>query len=183
VAAVQFQFRGVIVFGNDRFASHVTNLMNLSPEQSAQFAAAVRSAATQHVRDAIANVYRALQDAIDLRQPLCVSSGRCCRFEEYGHRLFVTTMEMAAFVSQLDRPLQPADCNGRGCPFQLNGLCDVHRLRPFGCRIFFCDETSTAWQAEQYERLHAELKRLHTELDVPYFYVEWREALAALSPA
>ena len=160
-----------------------TPAMKLSPDESTQFASAVRTAATQPVRDAVDNVYRALQDAIDLRQPICTSSGRCCRFEEYGHRLFITTMEMAAFISQVDRPLQPPDWNHKGCPFQLNGLCSVHPIRPFGCRIFFCDESSHSWQAEQYERLHAELKRLHAQLDVPYFYIEWRQALAALSLA
>jgi Fe-S-cluster containining protein len=157
--------------------------MKFSDDDARNFALAVRQAARADVCQAISNVYRALQDALDLRKPLCVSSGRCCRFEEYGHRLFVTTMELAAFISQTDRPLKPADWDGTGCPFQLNGLCDVHLIRPFGCRVFFCDETSTEWQAQQYERLHRELKRLHEELHVPYFYVEWREALAALHVA
>src|SRR5688572_16956638 len=53
------------------------------------------------VRDAVAQVYRELQQQIDRRQPLCVMSGRCCRFEEFGHRLFVTTMEVATFVHDL----------------------------------------------------------------------------------
>jgi len=154
--------------------------MRLSADQAISFKTAVREGSRDDVREAVSNVYRALQDAIDLREPICVSSGRCCRFEEYGHRLFVTTMEVAAFVSQLDRPQRPAQLNGKGCPFQLNRLCDVHKIRPFGCRVFFCDETSTQWQAEQYERLHRELKRLHEELNVPYFYVEWRQALAAV---
>jgi Fe-S-cluster containining protein len=67
-----------------------------------------------------------------------------------------------------------------GCPFQVDGLCGVHGIRPFGCRIFFCDETSTAWQHEMYERLHGRLRALHDELQVPYFYVEWRFALRAI---
>jgi Fe-S-cluster containining protein len=152
----------------------------LTSEQAKCFAAAVAAATRPDVNSAVENVYRALQDAIDLRRPICTSSGRCCRFEEFGHRLFVTTLEMAAFVSQANRPLNPGAWDKTGCPFQLNRLCDVHEIRPFGCRIFFCDETSTQWQAEQYERFHREIKRLHEELGVPYFYVEWRQALAAL---
>jgi Fe-S-cluster containining protein len=155
--------------------------MKFSQHDARNFAIAVRAASRADVCQAVSDVYRALQDALDLRKPLCLSSGRCCRFEEYGHRLFVTTMELAAFISQTDRPLRPADWDGTGCPFQLSGLCDVHLIRPFGCRVFFCDETSTQWQAEQYERLHREFKRLHEELHVPYFYVEWRDALAALN--
>ncbi len=155
--------------------------MKLSADDALQFSIAVRAAIRADVRAAVENVYLALQDAIDLRRPLCNASGRCCRFEEYGHRLFITTMEMAAFASLANRPMKPATWDGSGCPFQLNGLCDVHAIRPFGCRVFFCDASSTRWQSEQYERLHGELKRLHAAMDVPYFYVEWREALAAVA--
>jgi hypothetical protein len=58
-------------------------------------------------------------------------------------------------------------------------LCGVHAIRPFGCRIFFCDPTAGDWQQQQYELFHAELKKLHERFDVPYFYVEWRFALNA----
>jgi Fe-S-cluster containining protein len=60
------------------------------------------------------------------------------------------------------------------------GRCTVHDIRPFGCRIFFCDKTSTQWQQEQYEVFHQTIKRLHTTLGVPYCYAEWRWALGAL---
>jgi Fe-S-cluster containining protein len=140
---------------------------------------AVKAAAGRSdVREAVARVYADLQQAIDTRRPVCNASGRCCHFEEFGHRLFVTTLELAAFVASL-----PASRSGGGkgdCPFQIQGLCDVHAIRPFGCRVFFCDKTATQWQNEQYERFHTELKRLHETLNVPYFYVEWREALRTL---
>src|SRR5688572_7737954 len=115
-------------------------------------------------------------------------SGRCCRFEEYGHRLYVSTIELAAFLHATQQAGQSAQIaaamenwDGAGCPFQVGKLCGVHALRPFGCRIFFCDPTATQWQNEQYEQFHARLKRLHDDLNVPYFYVEWRQALRALS--
>lgn len=128
---------------------------------------------------AIAELYDQVQREIALRRPVCVISGRCCHFEEFGHRLFVTTLEMAAFVRGLSTPGANAlsAWDGSGCPFQKNKLCSVHPIRPFGCRMFFCDATSTEWQNEQYERFHGELKRLHERLEVPYFYIEWREAL------
>ncbi len=162
----------------------------------------VRSAAARaDVREAVARVYSELQREIDARQPICSSSGRCCRFEEYGHRLYVSTLELAGFVSQLpvasELPVVscrlPAKATSlpllatgnpqlatSSCPFQIDNLCSVHAIRPFGCRMFFCDPTATQWQNERYERFHAELKRLHGQLDVPYFYVEWRQALAAM---
>jgi Fe-S-cluster containining protein len=166
----------------------------------------VRAAALRaDVRNAVARVYIDLQREIDARRPICSASGRCCRFEEYGHRLYVSTLELAAFLAELPAELPAASplpvARGQlsvkgtslpllatgtsqvatsNCPFQIQSLCSVHAIRPFGCRIFFCDPTATQWQNERYERFHAELKRLHAQLDVPYLYVEWRQALAAL---
>jgi len=179
----------------------IQRAMPLSEEQLEQFEVAVREAAPRaDVCNAIESVYRALQDAIDLRRPICTTSGRCCRFDEFGHRLFVTTMEMAAFVGarEGEAPAEPGSSRAAGsagaspsqrdtsgCPFQLAGLCSVHAIRPFGCRVFFCDATSTDWQHLQYEFFQRELKRLHERLEIPYFYVEWRQALRAvgLTPA
>jgi len=127
---------------------------------------------------AVGRVYGDLQEAIDARRPVCVVSGRCCRFDEYGHRLYVTTMELAAFVAQLDGPGEAGD--GRGCPFQVGRLCGVHAIRPFGCRVFFCDASAVDWQADVYEQFHARLKGLHEAMGVAYFYVEWRRALGAV---
>jgi Fe-S-cluster containining protein len=159
-------------------------VLPLSPQQIEHFRDAVRAASLRaDVGDAVRNVYVALADAIELRKPICRTSGRCCRFDEFGHRLFVTTMEMGTFVRELEQMgqcrLSGTDASA-GCPFQIDGLCSVHSIRPFGCRIFFCDETATQWQHEQYARFHQELKRLHEELGVRYFYVEWREALRVI---
>ena len=129
------------------------------------------------VRSAIAQIYQDLQQQIDARRPLCILSGRCCHFEEFGHRLYVTTLEMATFLHDLQSSPDP-QWTGLGCPFQLNKLCSVHKIRPFGCRLFFCDSTSTDWQHEQYQHFHTRLRQLHDNLAVPYFYLEWRQALA-----
>ena len=149
-------------------------------------AEAVRAAAGRaEVREAVEAVYRDVAAAVAERRPLCVISGRCCRFEDYGHRLYVTTVEMAAFLHGLEEsgpsgtPLN-GEWDGTGCPFQVGKLCGVHAIRPFGCRIYFCDATSTAWQQEAYEAFHGRLKQLHESLGVPYFYVEWRSALGAV---
>ena len=145
--------------------------------------AVTAAAARPDVRDAVLRVYDDLQHQIDSRQPLCSASGRCCNFDRYGHRLYVTTMELATFLHQLNETNQsiPAAADPATCPFQSNRLCSVHTIRPFGCRIFFCDATATEWQNDQYEQFHARLKHLHDDLDVPYFYVEWRQALRVLS--
>jgi Fe-S-cluster containining protein len=156
--------------------------------------AVTEAARRAEVRAAVGEVYAALQSEIDVRRPRCDASGRCCRFEEYGHRLYVTTAELAAFVYDVGRLPAASDQlsavrssrsltvvnDAAGCPFQVDRLCGVHAIRPFGCRVFFCDPTAAQWQNEAYERFHGELKQVHEQLDVPYFYVEWRRALAAL---
>src|SRR5262245_54540532 len=107
----------------------------MSMRQWAEFCSAVERASQMiDVRRAIENVYLCLQDAIDLRRPVCVTSGRCCRFDEYGHRLFVTTMELATFVHELRHAgsLPDGSFESTGCPFQIGKLCSVHSIRPFG---------------------------------------------------
>lgn len=127
--------------------------------------------------DRVQALYADVQAAIAARRPRCDVSGRCCQFEKFGHLLFVSTIELAAFAQT-----RPANANpdGDGCRYQVGGLCTAHPVRPFGCRIFFCDPTAEEWQQEQYEHFHTRLKQLHDELAVPYLYVEWRQGLAAI---
>jgi Fe-S-cluster containining protein len=130
----------------------------------------------------VREIYARLQLEIDRRKPICVASGKCCHFDSYGHRLYVTTLELATF--KVDLGQREVFKSGLpiitdSCPLQQGKLCGVHTIRPFGCRIFFCDPTATDWQQQQYELFHQELKNLHERFNVPYFYVEWRAALAA----
>ena len=166
--------------------------MKLTDDQAREFARHVTDASARGaVADAVAELYVRVRAEIDARQPVCQISGRCCRFEQFGHRLFVTTIEMAAFLRDLPPPAEtgggaaglrlPLAWDGTGCPYQVAGRCGVHPARPFGCRIFFCDATAEAWQQQQYERFHAEIRQLHERLGVPYFYVEWREAIRAVA--
>jgi len=157
-------------------------MFSLTDAQSSAARDAILAASQRaDVRAAVTQVYDDLQKQIDARRPLCVLSGRCCRFEEFGHRLYVTTLEIATFLHDLQSRPDP-QWTGQGCPFQLNKLCSVHPIRPFGCRLFFCDSTSTEWQHEQYQVFHTRLRQLHDDLAVPYFYLEWRQALALILP-
>lgn len=151
----------------------------------ADLAQSVREASCRaEVTAAVEQVYAELAHAIEERKPICAMSGRCCRFEEYGHRLYVTTLELAAFLDawRHSRVAVSAttEWDGSGCLWQKVKLCGVHAFRPFGCRIYFCDPSAKRWQEELYERLHAKLKLLHDSLEVPYFYVEWRLAVRSL---
>jgi hypothetical protein len=134
---------------------------------------------------------------IAARRPVCRASGRCCRFEEYGHRLYVTGVEMVFFAEREKpeaRSQEPEENTAgvvslpqffsvespRGCPYQVEGLCTAWEGRPLGCRLYFCDENAQSWQNEVYERYHAKLRAVHERFGVPYRYLEWRAALREL---
>lgn len=158
-------------------------MFKLSDEDRAAFADAVARAATDPALvAAVREVYAAFEAERAGRAPRCDQSGKCCRFEAHGHRLFVTTVEAAAFRAEVDaRPVASVDgWDGTGCAYQVDGLCAAHDARPFGCRVYFCDPTSTNWQHEQYERFHAAIRELHERFGVTYWYAEWRDALAAI---
>lgn len=140
------------------------------------------------VSDLLESVFAEVASAIAQRRPLCEVSGRCCRFESYGHRLYVTGLEAAYTLSRLradlGRDLTPEDLARAlaegGCPFQIEGLCSVHAIKPVACRTFFCDETSEDWQRALTERCQDRLRAIHDLHGVPYRYAEWRALLALL---
>ncbi len=158
--------------------------MNLSADQLSVVACAINQAQQRASLPArIRAVYDEVQRAVDARKPRCDVSGRCCQFEQYGHLLFVTTIELAAFALERRAADDPHVIVGDGCPYQVNRLCTVHDTRPFGCRIYFCDPTAQEWQQSQYEQFHLRIRALHDELAIPYFYVEWRQGLEAIAIA
>lgn len=155
-------------------------MLKLTSQQKQEFAAAVEKAGGSDLLAGVDEIYRMFEAERQVRQPICRQSGECCRFEAYGHRLFVSVMEMARFRQGLERGQDTSTWDGTGCPFQAGGRCTVHAVRPFGCRVYFCDPTSTQWQNDQYEQLHRKIRELHELAGVPYLYIEWREALDAV---
>jgi Fe-S-cluster containining protein len=114
------------------------------------------------------------------RGPTCWSSGKCCNFNAYGHRLYVTGLEAAWTLAGIagDEKLRgllevPVDLAG-ACLFQVEGLCGVHKVRPMGCRVYFCQKGTQEWQNDLYEKYQGEVRRIHDEYGLPYLYAEWR---------
>jgi Fe-S-cluster containining protein len=159
--------------------------------------AAVRPAVTT----AFSNLYQQIDNQVAQRNPLCNASGRCCRFDEFGHRLYMTGLEICIFLAAVNKGsgaqrsgVRPAPqplpilthspdrkagvTESRGCPYQIEQLCSVHTLRPMGCRLFFCDPSSQQWQQDLYEHYHEQIKALHQQWELTYRYMEWRVGLA-----
>ncbi|GAB4186004.1 MAG: hypothetical protein Kow00105_00430 [Phycisphaeraceae bacterium] len=147
-------------------------------------------------RDEVSSCLRQCLDRIDREVAeagwVCQQSGRCCRFESFGHRLYMTGLEIAWFRRRLAEggmPERDADPHHvvvslpqlsespDGCPYQIDGRCSVHVIRPFACRVFFCQQGSEVWQSARYEAFQTEIKRLHEQYNLPYRYMEWRHGL------
>ncbi|MCG3136980.1 MAG: hypothetical protein HJJLKODD_00821 [Phycisphaerae bacterium] len=155
----------------------------------------IRQAAENiEVTAAMARFYAELEQRLAVHQPQCHNRGLCCKFGTYGHRLYVTALELAYFIAHHRTELSQADGSGgtvnllemytspesRNCPFQQGGLCTTRAGRSMGCRVFFCSAEGESWPAEISEWGLQQLRTLHHRFAVPYVYVEWLTALAAL---
>ena len=87
----------------------------------------------------VAAVYAAADAAVAAAGPTCDASGRCCRFKEYGHTLFISNLEAEVLLAAAPAFAKPV--SGDFCPFQVENLCTARAPRPLGCRVYFCDPT------------------------------------------
>jgi Fe-S-cluster containining protein len=153
------------------------------PPDAAQLAEAWAAAAFTPSIDAELRAIRDdMADATRAHGPICDASGRCCRFGEWGHLLYVTGLEAAWCLRGSGRTPTASDVRaaaGRDdCPFLESGRCGVHPFRPVGCRAYFCDPRASGWQEDLSERMLSRLRALHEAHAVPYRYGEWRTMLA-----
>lgn len=117
--------------------------------------------------------YAATDAAIAAHRPVCINRGACCKFGQFGHKLYVTQPELMYFrAGQQPAGLRPVESED-ACPYQVAGQCTAREHRPLGCRVFFCDPAAKAWQPDVYEQGLAELKRIGAEFQIPYQYGEW----------
>src|SRR5271156_3139279 len=70
----------------------------------------------EDVRAVILAIYREVDAAVAAAGPVCVASGRCCRFKEYGHVLFLSNLEAAVLLASAPPYEQPVTADF--CPFQ-----------------------------------------------------------------
>ena len=126
---------------------------------------------------AMRSFYAETDRLIAAHEPICRNRGRCCRFGQVGHRLYVTALEVAYYLAA--GPPAPSIADD-ACPHAYDGGCHARDRRFLGCRVFFSDPASQAWQCPLIEERLAYLRRLHDELRVPYFYADWMRVLASL---
>jgi Fe-S-cluster containining protein len=123
---------------------------------------------SSEIRRRVLELYRDADREVAAAGPVCVASGRCCRFKEYGHVLFVSNLEADVLLAAAPPYAQPVSADF--CPFQQGNLCTAREPRPLACRVYFCDpayqETGNRI-SEKY--LHA-LKELALEHGIEWKY-------------
>ena len=131
-------------------------------------------------RQELHNLYDDLDASIRSRNPVCELSGRCCRFEEYGHTLFLSEPEAQVLVSEAPAASRPID-DGQTCPWQdLAGRCTAREARPLGCRVYFCDPSFTGDASYLREAFIAKLKELVDRYGLAWNYAPLHRHLHAL---
>jgi hypothetical protein len=107
--------------------------------------------------------------------PVCVASGRCCRFKEYGHVLYISNLEAEVLLSAppFEQPVS-ADF----CPFQRGNVCTAREPRPLGCRVYYCDPSYQETGNVITEKYLGRLKQLALDHGLPWRYAPLHEFLA-----
>ena len=131
------------------------------------------------VRAPLRVIYAELDREIAEHQPSCVLSGRCCKFAEYGHTLFVSAPEFALLLADAPPPSRAID-DGLTCPWQdLQGRCTAREARPLGCRVYYCDPKYEPHSGAITERHLAKIRGLCDALALPWAYAPLHNHLQA----
>jgi len=136
------------------------------------------SSLDERAATALGELYARLDAEIASAGANCEACGQCCDFQRAGHRLYVSTAELALLAGV--RPTAAASPAPLRCPYRIDGACTARARRPLGCRVHFCTPPSEQWCEQIYERYHHAIGALHEEYDIPYRYVELTAAIAEL---
>jgi hypothetical protein len=120
------------------------------------------------LRTRVLEIYRDVDREVLAAGPVCLASGRCCRFKEYGHTLFLSELEAEVLLESAPPYTGPVSADF--CPFQKENLCTAREPRPLGCRIYFCDPNYQETAAKISEKSLSRLKELARERGLLWRY-------------
>jgi Fe-S-cluster containining protein len=130
-------------------------------------------------RCGLRQLYEELDREVAQAGPVCALSGRCCRFQEYGHTLFVSTVEVEYLLGGAPAPAGVLD-QGATCPWQdSRGHCTARDARPLGCRTYYCDPSFQEESHRLSESYIDRLKSLSTQHGIAWNYAPLHRHLHA----
>jgi hypothetical protein len=112
---------------------------------------------------------------------VCDGCGKCCDFDAFDHRLFVTPPELMYLAANLGGAEVKPMPDSR-CPYHLVCACTVYEYRFAGCRIFCC-KGDADFQSRLSESALKKFKSICTEFRIPYRYTDLATALNSFVPA
>jgi hypothetical protein len=130
---------------------------------------------SEELRRQVLELYREVDAAVAAAGPVCVASGRCCRFKEYGHVLFLSSLE--AEVLRAAAPAYERPVSADFCPFQKDLLCTAREPRPLGCRVYYCDPSYQETGNRITETYLHRLKKLAQENGIDWRYAPLHQFL------
>ena len=123
---------------------------------------------SESLRRKVLELYREADREVAAAGPVCVASGRCCRFKEFGHVLYISNLEADVLLQAAPAYATPVSTDF--CPFQQGMLCTAREPRPLGCRVYFCDPSYQARSHEITEKYLGRLKELAEAHGVAWAY-------------
>jgi len=126
----------------------------------------------------VSDIYQWLEDELAGLGQSCDACGKCCDFESFGHRLYVTTPELIYLRHFVGQGIK--EMTDGVCPYRVNGQCTVYDWRFSGCRIFTCKGDAEKENAIC-EQAISKFRVLCDESDIPYHYVYLKDGLQMMS--
>lgn len=123
---------------------------------------------SEETRRLVLSLYEDVDRDVADAGPLCQASGRCCRFKEWGHVLYLSSLEAEVLLDSAPEYEQPVSSDF--CPFQKDNLCTAREPRPLGCRIYFCDPNYQDASQDITEKYIAQLKAIAAERGMEWKY-------------
>jgi hypothetical protein len=106
---------------------------------------------------------------------VCDACGKCCDFDAFDHRLFVTPPELLYLAANLGTDnIKPMP--GSRCPYNVGDECTVYKYRFAGCRIFCC-KADADFQSKLSECALKIFKSICIEFRIRYRYNDLATAL------
>lgn len=109
----------------------------------------------------------------------CSACGKCCDFDSFDHRLFITPPELMYLTANIGRENVRPMATGR-CPYNVEDKCTVYEYRFAACRIFCCN-AGRDFQSGLSEAVLTKLKSACAEFGIPYNYSDLATALNAFA--
>jgi hypothetical protein len=132
---------------------------------------------SESLRRTVLQLYAEVDREVVAAGPVCVASGRCCRFKEYGHVLFLSNLEADILLTAAPS-YDPRAVTADFCPFQKGNLCTAREPRPLACRVYFCDPNYQQTACDLTEKYLHKLKQLADEHGVEWRYAPLHRFLA-----